>query len=232
VVRLENILDSTHEKLNRRFSFSKVALRHPLPERPLRTLGLLKIDGKVLSSEAFSRVILLSSSILSLRGSRSIFLGPRVELDLPIFSTEVIIMGKKRGFLLDIQRRGGYNRQDDTELYNKLISIRDTYPDILKDKLALKGEIQKTMSPASLYVKIDKEQDGRALELYNAYLDVFINLVLHSKPVTGETLEKAKASNNEFINITMEHDPGVKIYKMFFGEKGGKDRALDMFFAK
>ncbi|MCP4195742.1 MAG: hypothetical protein GY762_01205 [Proteobacteria bacterium] len=232
MARLESILDYAHAKLSKRFSFSDVDLKHPLPERPVRLLGLLKIDGRVLSSDSLSRVLLLSSSVFSLRGSRSIFLSPSVELDLPIFSTEVILLGKKRGFLLDVQRRGGYDHHDDTELYGKLIAIRNAYPDLLKEGLTLEGEIQQTMSPASIYVKISKDQDDRAFELYNAYLDVFIDLVERTMPVTGETLERAKADFSDFVNVVMDHDPGVKIYKTFFGEEGGKERALDMFFAK
>ena len=131
MMRLEDILDSAYEKLSSRFSFSEVALKHPLPEYPLRMLGLLKIDGRVMSADKFTRVLLLSSSILSLRGSRSIFLSPRPELDLPIFSTEVILLGKHRGFLVDIQSRGGYDRTDTRDLYEQLIAIRDNYPDLL-----------------------------------------------------------------------------------------------------
>ena len=116
MAQLEDILDNAYEKLSSRFSFSDVTLKHPLPERPLRMFGLLKIDGRVLSSNKLSRVLLLSSSIFS-RGSRSIFLSPRENMDLPIFSTEVILLGKMRGFLVDIQRRGGYERHDDTEFY-------------------------------------------------------------------------------------------------------------------
>jgi hypothetical protein len=231
MARLENILDYAHEKLSKRFLFSDVDLRYPLPERPMRLVGLLKIDGRVLSSDALSRVLLISSSIFSLRGSRSIFLSPKVELDLPIFSTEVILLGKKRGFLVDVQRRGGYDHHDDTELYGKLIAIRNAYPDLLEEGLTLKGEIQQTMSPASIYAKISKDQDQRAFDLHNAYLDVFLDLVESTVPVTGEALDKAQEDFHDFMNIVMEHDPGVKIYKTFFGEEGGKERALDMFFA-
>ena len=96
--------------------------------------------------------------------------------------------------------------------------------------MTLKGEIQKTMSPASIYVKISKDQDRRALEFYEAYLDLYLDLVERTEPATGQALEKAKADFDDFMSIVMAHDPGVKIYKTFFGEKGGEERALDMFF--
>jgi hypothetical protein len=88
------------------------------------------------------------------------------------------------------------------------------------------------MSPASLYVKITKDQDRRAFDLYQAYLDLYIDLVERAEPVTGVALERTKADFDDFMNTVMEHDPGVKIYKTFFGEKGGKERALDLFFGK
>ena len=50
-------------ELKKRFSLNNVVLKHPFPERPLRLLGLVKIEGDVLSSEKFSRVVMMRSFI-------------------------------------------------------------------------------------------------------------------------------------------------------------------------
>jgi len=121
MARLEDIHRIVLEKLQKRFSLTAVNLKHPMPEWPLRTLGMVKIEGKVFSSDEFLRVLIMNTTIAFVRGVRTIFLGPCTELDLPIFSTEAILMGKKRMFFLDIQRRGGYDRHDDTELYSSIV---------------------------------------------------------------------------------------------------------------
>ena len=122
------------EELQKRFSLKPVPLKYPFPERPIRTLGLVKSDGEVFSSEKFSRVVLMRINLPVYLSVRSIFLRPRMELNLPVFSCETFITGKKRMFLVDIHRTGENTGHDDSALFDRLIKIRDRYPDLLKNK--------------------------------------------------------------------------------------------------
>jgi len=229
---LDNIHNITLEKLQKRFSLTAVNLKYPMPERPSRTLGLVKIDGKVKSSDEFLRVLIMNITLAFVRGVRTIFLGPQVELDLPIFSSETILRGKNRLFFLDIQRRGGYGRHDDTELYDRLITIKDKYPELFAETVIEKGEIRKTFSKAVCYVKITKDQDEQALNLFHEYLDVFLEMVQRAKPLTGNTLEQASRDYDTYTSNVIDNDPAAKIYKILFGEKGGIERVLELFFAR
>ncbi len=60
--RLDDIHLIAFEKLQKQFSLNPVTLKHPLPERSLRALGLVRIDGKVLSSDKFLRVLIMNSN--------------------------------------------------------------------------------------------------------------------------------------------------------------------------
>ena len=229
--RLDDIHIIAQEKLQKRFSLTSENLKHPLPERSLRALGLVRIDGKVFNSNEFLRVLILNVNVAFLREVRTIFLGPRTELDLPVFSTEVILMGKKRMFFLDVQRRGGYDRHDDSELYNRLIAIKENYPELLVEPLSAGREIEKTFSKAACYVKISRDQDEQALKLFHEYLDTFLGMVKQTQPLTGNVLETARRDYDVYTNTVIDHDPAAKIYKILFGKKGGVERVKELFFA-
>ena len=231
LARLEDIHHIALEKLQERFPLTAVNLKHPMPERPLRALGLIKLDGKAFSSNEFSRVVLMNIAIAFVSGVRTIFLCPRVELDLPVFSSEVILTGNSRTFFLDVQRRGGYDRHDDTELYNRLIAIKDRYGTLLAHAKAHGGEIVKTFSKAACYVKTTKAQDEQAIHLFHEYLDVFLEVVHQAQPLTGEALERARRDNDAYANTLIDHDPAAQVFKVLFGKKGGVERTLDLFFA-
>lgn len=231
MARLDDIHTMTLEKLQKRFSLTAVDLKYPLPERPVRTLGLIKIDGTVMSSDEFMRVLMLNTNLAFVRGVRTIFLGPRTELDLPIFSSESILMGKKRMFFLDVQRRGGYDRHDDRALYNQLVSIKGNYTELFSEPLSMGREIEQTFSKAVCYVKISKEQDEQAIQLFHAYLDVFLDAVKQATPLTGDTLEQARRDFTHYATTVIDHDPAAKIYKILFGKKGGVERIKELFFA-
>ena len=159
MTRLDDIHLIAHEKLQKQFTLTPVRLKHPRPERSMRALGLVKIDGKVFSSDKFLRVLLMNINVAFFREVRTIFLGPKVELNLPVFSSETILMGNKRMFFLDVQRRGGYDRHDDTALYSRLVAIKEKYPDLLAKPQKMGREIDKTFSQAACYVETSRDQD-------------------------------------------------------------------------
>jgi hypothetical protein len=221
------------EKMNARCSLSRVGLRHPLPERPLRALGLLNIDGAVYETDRFLRVMALTTQVLSTsRCSRSIFLGPRPGLHLPIFSSENILMGGKRAFLVDIHTTVCSRRWSELAIEQRLLAIRGTYEDLLGEPLTMKGPINSIMSPAYCYVKVHPEMDGRALSLFNEYLDVFLELVDTAVPVAPEGRQQAEDDFENCHQTIINHDPAVKLYSMLFGKSGGIARVNDLFFAR
>lgn len=229
--RLDDIHLIVNEKLQKQFTLTPVQLKHPLPERSLRALGLVKIDGKVFSSDKLLRVLIMNINVAFLREVRTVFLGPRVELNLPIFSSESILMGKKRLFFLDVQRRGGYDRHDDTALYSRLVAIKEKYPDLLTKPQKMGREIDKTFSQAACYVEILRDQDEQALNLFHEYLDVFLEMVQQTQSLTGDLLKQAHRDYDTYTNTVVDHDPAAKIYRILFGKKGGVERVLELFFA-
>jgi hypothetical protein len=55
-------------------------------------------------------------------------------------------------------------------------------------------------------------------------------MVENATPLSGDALEQAKKGSEEYLKTVLDHDPGVKTYKILFGKKGGVARALDIFF--
>lgn len=217
-------------ELRKRFTLTPVSLKYPFPERPFRTLGLVKADGDVFSSEKFSRMVFFRLHLPVYMAVRSIFLRPRMEFDLPVFSCETVLLGKKRMFIVDIHRTGESTGHDDTALFDRLVTIRDSYPDLLKKKTTAGGEIQSVFSRASCQVKITADLDEQALGLFRDYLGVFAGLVEKAVPLAGDALSEARQAFEGYLKTVVEHDPGVKGYKMLFGKEGGTDRALNIFF--
>lgn len=221
------------EKMHGRCKLRKVGLQHPFPERPLRALGLLKINGEVSETDRFLRVMVLTTQLLSSsRCSRSIFLGPRPELHLPVFSSENILMGGKRAFLVDIHTTVCSRRWLELNIEQRLLAIRSRYEDLLGEPLTMKGPINSIMSPASCYVKVQPEMDIRALDLFNEYLDVFLELVDRAAPVAEEGQQQANEDFENYHQTILNHDPAVKLYSMLFGKAGGTARVNDLFFAR
>lgn len=217
-------------QIKQRFSLNPVSLKHPLPERPIRTLGLVKIDGEIYSSEKLSRVVFLRVCFPVYLNIRSMFIRPRMEYDLPVFAAEVMLTGKKRTFIVDIHRTGTDTGHDDSALFEQLIAIRNRYPELEQKARAQKGKIQDVFSRAACQVRITEDLDYQALSIFREYLKVFMEMVKKAEPFSGDALEQIQQAYQAYLKTLVEHDPGVKGFKLLFGEKGGIERSMNMHF--
>lgn len=227
--RLMGIHPIVQAELRRVFDLQPVALKHPLPERPARALGLMRIHGEVFSSEKLLRAVFIRPQLPAYFAVRSMFLRPRVEYDLPVFAGEVMRTGGKRMVIVDIHR-AGKTHHDDTVLFDKMIAIRDRYPDLAKYAKKQGGKVQDVFSRGACQVVIPAELDDRAAAIFLDYLRLFIDTLRQAEPVSGEELRRTMSVFDEYLRGLVAHDPGVGVWKMLFGAKGGVERSMDMHF--
>ncbi|MCX8044640.1 MAG: hypothetical protein N3B18_11040 [Desulfobacterota bacterium] len=221
------------EKLQARYILDPVALTHPFPERPWRSLGLIKIDGSVFSSERFLRAMVLTTTMLvSSRCTRSLFLSPRTELYLPAFSSETILMGSKRAFLVDIHTTVRPQRWQELNIEARMLAIKQRYADLCREPLVLRGRINDIMSRGSVYVRVPPGADGQALGIFTEYLDLYCELVDAARPCEPTEHIRSQEDFEWYYTTVMNHDPAVKLYSLLFGNDGGQARVRELFFAR
>ena len=230
---LMNIHSLAKEELDKHFLLDLVNLKHPFPERPVRALGLMKINGEVFSSDKILRVVFIRPELPFYFAVRSMFIRPKVEYDLPVFAGEVMRTGKKKMLIVDIHR-AGKTHHDDSELFDRMISIRDRYPDLLKYKKLQKGEIQEVFSPGACQVVIPESKDleAQCINIYMEYLKMFCEIIEKSESLKGEELTRTKEAFEDYLKHIIDHDTGLKVWKVLFGEKGGIERSLDMHYGR
>jgi hypothetical protein len=224
-----NIHPIVQEEIRKYFDLKPVQLKHPLPERPVRALGLMQIKGEVFSSDKLLRAVFIRPQLPVFFAVRSMFLRPRVQYDLPVFAGEVMRTGGKKMVIVDIHR-AGKTHHNDSALFDKMIQIRDKYPDLAKYTKKQSGQVQDVFSKAACQISIPEELDGRAAELFLEYLHLFCDMVKKAQPVAGEELRRTMAVFDDYLKSLIDHDPGVGVWKMLFGEKGGIERSMDMHF--
>jgi len=227
--KLMNIHPLVQAEIRKYFDLKPVQLKHPLPERPVRALGLMEIDGEVFSSEKLLRAVFIRPQLPVYFAVRSMFLRPRVEYDLPVFAGEVMRTGAKKMVIVDIHRTGK-THHDDSALFDKMIQVRDRYPDLTKYTKKQGGQVQDVFSKAACQISIPGELDDRAVEILLEYLGLFCDMVRKAEPVSGDELKRTMAVFDDYLKSFIDHDPGVRVWKMLFGEQGGIERSMDMHF--
>ena len=227
---LKDIHLAAMNQLKQKFPLKLAPLIHPFPERPIRTLGLIKIDGDVFSSEKLSRAVFLRVEFPFYFSVRTIFVRPRVEYDLPFFTCDAVFTGGRRLLVMDIHRTEKGERRGDSALIDRLVEIRSKYPALLERVAPKVGGIQTFFSRAVCRVKTTEELDNDILNIFHEYLDLFCDMVGKAEPLSGDVLDTARQTFEGYLTTWADHDPGVIVNKILFGKKGGITRGLDIFF--
>ncbi len=231
-MRMSNLMDlhpRAREALGEYFHLQPVSLKHPFPERPIRALGLMRIEGEVFSSEKLLRVVFIRPGLPFFFAVRSMFIRPRVEFDLPVFAGEVMRTGKKKMLIVDIHRTGK-THHNDAALFDRMIEIRDRYPDLTRYNKKIGEKVQEVFSPGACQIVIPEELEDRAVSLFLEYLQLYCGMVQAAQPVSGDELRRTLQVFDEYLKFLVDHDPGVNVWKMLFGKKGGVERSMDMHF--
>ena len=69
--------------------------------------------------------------------------------------------------------------------------------------------------------RVTEEQDEDAPGLFREYLNVFLDLTQKTTPLSGASLDQAENDFEKYLKTVVDHDPGVKGYKVLFGKESG-----------
>ncbi len=64
------------------------------------------------------------------------------------------------------------------------------------------------------------------------YLSLFCGIVENTAPVSGEKLTQTREAFEDYLKSIVDHDPGLKVWKVLFGAKGGVERSMDMHYGR
>ena len=137
--------------------------------------------------------------------------------------------GKKKMLIVDIHR-AGKTHHDDSAIFDRMLTIRNRYPELMHYEKKQTGQVQEVFSPAACQVRFPHELDELAAGIYIEYLNLFCDVVDETEAKSGEELRKTQEVFDDYLKTLVDHDPGVRVWKALFGEKGGIERSLDMHF--
>ena len=229
---LKHIHSEVVHGLNKHFPLQSIQLKYPFPVRPLRVLGLVKLDGEVYSTDKLQRIVCMRITLPVYIKIFSTFIRPKIEYDLPALICEVVYTGSKLLLVLDVHRTGDVAElEKDKTFFDGLMEIRSCYDDLLRFQKKAEGSVANLVqSRATCRLGITAEHEERALALVKEYLDAFAKYVTQSQALSGEELETVKKNFETYLQSVVEHDPGVKGNKVLFGKKEGVARAMDIFY--
>jgi len=196
---------------------------------PLKALGLFKVAGTVSKGDKFDWVNLSNSTMGVFMKLHTFFFRPDPAYNLSMLSIDVIFMGAKRIFVIEII--------DPAQLSDDTLNVHYDRMRLLKPTSEKIADIPVTrwykdvVMDFSIHAKADRVDDELLFETYKKYLDAYISMVKAAEAVSAEQSREVFRSTEWYVDtLISKGGPAVDLLAWLMGrEKMGEYSRMVMF---
>jgi hypothetical protein len=210
-------LSCTHELLKSVNPVGAVVPENFRNIKPWRVLKTINIRPSQFTAERLAHGVTLDATILGFGKMYTLVLVPQAGLPAPVFSVDVMLMGKSRMFVIEIIDPTG----DSFEAWDIAVNHLITHQKILATREQRPiTEWQKPLQhSSSLHLKTTAEDDALLLEVFGAYLNTYVEFVQNQEPTACEINNMRRATFERYVDdLLTRGGPAVDGFKMIVGE--------------
>jgi len=197
---------------------------------PWKALKLFKITIDSQEGEKFKRVNILDATIGIFMKMYTLLILPNYSYNLPMLSVDIIFMGGKRVFVIEIIDPA---RIKDENLENHYEKMRAWKPKVdTLEKMEVEMEwAENTVTDFSIHRRADRTNDKLLFEIYKSYLDIYIDMVKNAKPISPGLSEKVQQGMEWYVNTLLaKGGPAVNVFKTLLGPEKQKEYVRTVMF--
>jgi len=186
--------------------------------RPKKALGLMRFEVNKYAAKRLASITLLNAKILGFITMFSLVIRPDYAYNMPILSSDVILMGDRRIILLEVIDTTDV---DDTNLrhhYVELQRIKAQASSVVP--LESSDWYLKLLAGCSLKLRDTGTNDGRLLDLYCDYVTGYLEMARHATQTDESGAARLQQNAENFLETLLERGgPAVNVFKWLLGVK-------------
>jgi 15,16-dihydrobiliverdin:ferredoxin oxidoreductase len=217
--RLYAMYDSyTKKMLTENFALNPYPIKAEFQKiQPWKALKLFKVVAKNQEGKLFKRVTNLDASIAIFMKMYTCLILPNYHYNLPMLSVDIIFIGGRRVFAIEIIDPARIEDQNLTIYYEKM---RTWKPEVDKlEKMEIDMEWSKDIvTDFSIHAQADRTKDELLYEIYKDYLNTYIAMAKNAKALSPELSEKVQEGMEGYVDTLMaKGGPAVNVFKTLLG---------------
>ena len=175
------------------------------------------------------RVNAINASMLIFVRMYTFLIRPDYKYNLPILSVDIVFVGKKRTFIIEVIDPAKIEGENKEKYYNvmrekaKNVSAleerhtRDWYWNYIMD--------------FSIHKKTDNKNDELLFDVYKSYLKAYLDMAKNADEVSPEQSEKHKAGFEEYVsNLLSKGGTAVEVFEKMLGKEGKEEYVRTVMF--
>ena len=184
--------------------------------RPRKALWLFTVAATTLRGGPFAWVNLSRTAFFPLMKLHTLFLRADPMRNLPMLSIDVIMMGRRRIFVIEIIDPAHQNDEVLRSGYARLRALKPA-ADQLADEPVTRW-YRDVVTDFSIHAKTDDRQDDLLFATYQAYLAAYLELAEAACPVDTERAQAIDAAVRGYVErLVSEGGPAVDLLEKLLG---------------
>lgn len=210
-------------------SFTKSAINetfqlkdHPVKEEyrvlhPAKAMKLIKIAVESKTSEKLERVNTLDATIFGFMKMFTLLIRPSYSYNLPVLSVDIIFVGKKRVFIIELIDPAGIEDENKDFYYNEMRKHTETIEGF--EASGTNSEwAQEYITDFSIHIKADEGDDDVLFGIYQSYLTNYLKMAAAAPKLEDEEATLLKQGLENYVgDLIGKGGPAVDVFKKLLG---------------
>jgi len=221
----------TRETLAKHFQLKPYPIKQEFQiVHPWKALKLLKFVIKSQEGERFKRVNTLDATIGLFMKMYTLFILPNYSYNLPMLSVDIIFMGGKRVFVIEIIDPAHIKDENLETHYEKMRAWKSKVDDLEKMEVEMEWA-ESVVTDFSIHRRADRTDDELLFEIYKSYLGAYIDMAKNAQPHSPGLSEKVQQGMEWYVNTLLEKGgPAVNLFKTILGPEKQKEYVRTVMF--
>jgi len=184
---------------------------------PWKALKLLKFTIDSNEADKFRRLNFLDASMMFSMRMFTCFILPDYGYNLPMLSVDIIFIGKKRVFVIEVIDPA-HIEDDNIKTYYDKMREGAKKAEVL-DYAAVDMEWCKhIVTDFSVHSKSDRSKDDVMFEIFKVFFNAYVDMAENATPLTPEQSKKVQEGMEGYVSALIEKGgPAVNVFKFLLG---------------
>ena len=197
--------------------------------KPWKAFGMFVNIADLKTGDKFRRVNAFESTLGFFMKMFTILFFPDYQYYVPIMSVDIIFMGGRRVFVIEIIDTAKIEDENIRAHYAQMRSLRPKVAP-LRQKPVTRW-YKDIITDFSIHAQEDRSKDDVLFEIYQAYLAAYIDMVRAAQPLNEELRAKAQKSVKEYVdNLIGQGGPAVDVLVKLLGVSKQKEYVYTVMF--
>jgi hypothetical protein len=197
--------------------------------KPIKALGLFKVAGTLLKGDRFAWVNLSNSTMGVFMKLHTFFFRPDPVYNLPMLSIDVIFMGAKRIFVIEIIDPAKISDETLSVHYDRMRSLKPSSEKLVD--MPVTRWYKDVVMDFSIHAKSDSSSDELLFETYRKYLDAYFAMVKDAEPISAEQTREVFQATEWYVDtLISKGGPAVDMLAWLMGKEKMREYSRTVMF--